>query len=127
MTSEFDSNIPSINHCGGSRVLRSERDRNLVVDKRKSLLRKERPSRTIRVRRYTVGMWQDSGEARDQKGDCQLPYCGRYGCSCCTCKECGTYNGCVCEALKKRKKFIEDRSASEDPVIQQAIEIMEDF
>jgi hypothetical protein len=56
-----------------------------------------------------------------------MPYCGSYGCPCCTCEKCGTYNGCVCVAIEKRKKFVEDNYGSEDPLIREAIEIMEDL
>jgi len=58
-----------------------------------------------------------------------MPYCGRYGCGCCTCEDCGTYNGCICEVKKETELFIDEHREHrfEETPLGKAIEILEEW
>lgn len=60
-----------------------------------------------------------------------MPYCGRYGCGCCTCEDCGTYHGCVCDLKKRSADLVKkwDTGPIEDAegFIEAAVEVLREW
>ena len=61
-----------------------------------------------------------------------MPYCGHYGCGCCTCEKCGQYNDCVCDLAKRSRDIVnkfgsDDAWFSEPEHIREMIDLLDDW